>query len=191
MQNKISHHASNHQLRDIYNDIACPRQALADREWKDKGCGIAGDDACHAIRLLSVSNSHPQFPIFATTLACLPSLANGQPPTYMCTSFVYMCIACLVCTAYCMTDVHCVDGSYVHAKPLTIATERYDNHTVERQRPDQLADVQHQLFADTDRVCTMHISLVMHSIVHVFHPISTQLHILSYIGRLAPGSRDS
>ena len=69
-----------------------------------------------------------------------------------------------------MTDVHCVDGSYVHTKPLTFATERYDNRTVERRRPDQLADAQHQLLADTDRVCTMHTSLVMHRIVHVFIP---------------------
>ena len=90
-----------------------------------------------------------------------------------------------------MTDVHRVDGSYVHTKPLIFATERYDNRTVERQRPDQLADAHHQLFADTDRVCTMHTSLVMHSIVHVFHPISTQLHIPTYICILAPGSRDS
>ena len=66
-----------------------------------------------------------------------------------------------------------VDDSYVHTKPLTFAAERYDHCALVGQRPDQLADAQHQLFADTDRACTMHASLVMHSIVHVFHPIST------------------
>ena len=93
----------------------------------------------------------------------------SHPPTCV----HHVCVACLVCTAYRMAAVHCVDGSYVHTKPLAFATERYANRTVERHRPDQLADAQHQLFADTDRACTMHTSLVMYSIVHVFHPIST------------------
>ena len=83
----------------------------------------------------------------------------------------------IICVyVYCMFGVHCLlhdRCALCGTKPLTFATERYDNRTVERQRPDQLADAQHQLFADTDRVCTMHTSLVMHSIVHVFHPIST------------------
>ena len=54
-------------------------QRIGDKLWEDNGVEIAGTTGVHAIKLLSATNAHPQFPIFATMLGSLPSLANGPP----------------------------------------------------------------------------------------------------------------
>ena len=62
-------------------------QRISDQLWSENGQEIAGATGYKAIKLLSATNSHPEFPIFATMLASVPSLANGPParlPVCMC-----------------------------------------------------------------------------------------------------------
>ena len=54
-------------------------QRISDQLWLENGPEIAGATGYRAVKLLSATNSHPEFPIFATMLASVPSLANGQP----------------------------------------------------------------------------------------------------------------
>ena len=57
-------------------------QRIVDDLWAESGAEIAGAKGYKACRLLSVTNAHPQFPIFATALGSLPSLGNGH--SHMC-----------------------------------------------------------------------------------------------------------
>ena len=52
-------------------------QCIADSMWADCGEEIVGAKGFRAVRLLGVATSHPDFPIFSTALATMPSLANG------------------------------------------------------------------------------------------------------------------
>ena len=57
---------------------------------QEKGEEIAGTTGFEAIRYLSVTNSHPEFPIFATILGCLPSCANGRAIVAVCDALCYV-----------------------------------------------------------------------------------------------------
>ena len=57
-------------------------QRITDELWNQSGAEIAGEKGYKACRLLSATNAHPQFPIFATALGSLPSLGNGH--SHMC-----------------------------------------------------------------------------------------------------------
>ena len=52
-------------------------QCISDSMWMMNGAVIAGTDGFEAVKLLGVCKSHPAFPIFATALSTMPSLANG------------------------------------------------------------------------------------------------------------------
>ena len=54
-------------------------QAIADQLWRECAVEVAGAEPARAIRLHSVVNSHPEFLVFSTAPACMPSLANGPP----------------------------------------------------------------------------------------------------------------
>ena len=54
-------------------------QRISDQLWAESGPQIAGATGYRAVKLLSATNSHPEFPIFAPMLASVPSLASGQP----------------------------------------------------------------------------------------------------------------
>ena len=54
-------------------------QRISDQLWLENGPEIAGATGYRAVKLLSATNSHPEFPIFAPMLASVPSLASGQP----------------------------------------------------------------------------------------------------------------
>ena len=69
-------------------------QRIADQLWRESGAEIAGDKGYMAIQLLSATNSHPAFPIFATALGSLPSLANGHSHMCACIAYVRMCRCC-------------------------------------------------------------------------------------------------
>ena len=55
-------------------------QKLVDELWRKHGPRIAGEHGFKAIRLQAVRDSHPEFPIFASVLGSMPSLANGRIP---------------------------------------------------------------------------------------------------------------
>ena len=55
-------------------------QKLVDDLWRKHGMAIAGEHGYKAIRLQAVRDSHPEFPIFASVLGSMPSLANGRIP---------------------------------------------------------------------------------------------------------------
>ena len=55
-------------------------QKLVDELWRKHGPAIAGEAGYKAIRLQAIKDSHPEFPIFATVLGSMPSLANGTIP---------------------------------------------------------------------------------------------------------------
>ena len=57
-------------------------QRIVDQLWRETGAEIAGPKGYRACQLLSATNSHPEFPIFATAVGSLPSLANGH--SHMC-----------------------------------------------------------------------------------------------------------
>ena len=82
-------------------------QQLIDELWRKHGPTIAGEAGYKAIRLQAVKDSHPEFPIFASVLGSMPSLANGHiPPCDMHLNDIYtshMCIACRVSDV----DKHC------------------------------------------------------------------------------------
>ena len=73
---------------------------------------IAGEVGFHAVRLLSATQGHPQFPIFATALGSLPSLGNGRLPdpysaSMYCTSYMCVCTT----TLHSRVSVHCSSTS--------------------------------------------------------------------------------
>ena len=74
-------------------------QRLVDQLWSECGVEIAGPKGHRACQLLSATNSHPEFPIFATALGCLPSLANGHSHMCICIACV-CCLACVSCRIY-------------------------------------------------------------------------------------------
>ena len=55
-------------------------QKLVDELWRKHGPVIAGEQGYKAIRLQAVRDSHPEFPVFASVLGSMPSLANGRIP---------------------------------------------------------------------------------------------------------------
>ena len=55
-------------------------QRIVDDAWLQWGPEIAGELGYKAVRMQSARDSHPQFPIFASMLGAIPSLANGHIP---------------------------------------------------------------------------------------------------------------
>ena len=55
-------------------------QRIVDDAWLQWGPEIAGELGYKAVRMQSARGSHPQFPIFASMLGAIPSLANGHIP---------------------------------------------------------------------------------------------------------------
>ena len=74
-------------------------QRVVDQLWREGGAEIAGDKGYRACQLLSATNSHPEFPIFATSIGSLPSLANGHSLMCICIAGVG-CLACVNCRIY-------------------------------------------------------------------------------------------
>ena len=74
-------------------------QDIVDQLWRECGAEIAGEKGYRACRLLSATDSHPEFPIFATAIGSLPSLANGHSHMRVCTACVG-CLACVSCRIY-------------------------------------------------------------------------------------------
>ena len=66
-------------------------QRITDELWAESGEEIAGAKGYTACRLLSATNSHPQFPIFATALGSLPSLGNDHSHMCACIAYFRMC----------------------------------------------------------------------------------------------------
>ena len=69
-------------------------QRITDELWAESGAEIAGPRGYKTCRLLSATNSHPQFPIFATALGSLPSLGNGHSHMCVCIACFRMCRCC-------------------------------------------------------------------------------------------------
>ena len=74
-------------------------QRVVDQLWRECGAEIAGDKGYKACQLLSATNSHPEFPIFATAVGSLPSLANGHSHMCVCIARVG-CLARVSCRIY-------------------------------------------------------------------------------------------
>ena len=55
-------------------------QRVVDDVWNEIGDEVAGPNGREACRIESAKASHPEFPLFSTMLASMPSLSNGQPP---------------------------------------------------------------------------------------------------------------
>ena len=72
-------------------------QKMVDELWREHGEAIAGPIGYKAIRLQGVRDSHPEFPIFASVLGSMPSLANGHTPPCVvhriATCISHMCMA--------------------------------------------------------------------------------------------------
>ena len=65
-------------------------QRVVDETWNEIGDEVAGPTGRKACRMESARSSHPEFPLFASMLASMPSLSNGQPPPLCaCTTTVY------------------------------------------------------------------------------------------------------
>ena len=74
-------------------------QRIVDQLWRECGAEIAGEKGYKACQLLSATNSHPEFPIFATAVGSLPSLANGHSHMCVCIARVG-CLARVSCRIY-------------------------------------------------------------------------------------------
>ena len=57
-------------------------QRIVDDAWLQWGPEIAGELGYKAVRMQSARDSHPPFPIFASMLGAIPSLANGHIPPF-------------------------------------------------------------------------------------------------------------
>ena len=57
-------------------------QRIVDEAWQEHGPTIAGSVGYKAVRMQSARDSHPPFPIFASMLGAIPSLANGHIPPF-------------------------------------------------------------------------------------------------------------
>ena len=65
-------------------------QRVVDETWREIGNEVAGDTGRRACRMESAKSSHPEFPLFASMLASMPSLSNGQPPP-LCACMTAVC----------------------------------------------------------------------------------------------------
>ena len=65
-------------------------QRVVDKKWGEIGERVAGKTGRMACRLESAKASHPEFPLFASMLASMPSLSNG-PPSSLCMCMTAVC----------------------------------------------------------------------------------------------------
>ena len=65
-------------------------QRVVDAKWNEIGEHVAGKKGRMACRLESAKASHPEFPLFASMLASMPSLSNG-PPSSLCMCMTAVC----------------------------------------------------------------------------------------------------
>ena len=71
-------------------DLLDAVQRVVDATWNEIGDEVAGPNGRAACRMESAKASHPEFPLFSTMLASMPSLSNGQPPP-MCMCMAAVC----------------------------------------------------------------------------------------------------
>ena len=65
-------------------------QRVVDQKWNEIGDKVAGKTGRMACRIESAKASHPEFPLFASMLASMPSLSNGSPSS-LCVCMTAVC----------------------------------------------------------------------------------------------------
>ena len=65
-------------------------QRVVDDKWNEIGERVAGKTGRMACRIESAKASHPEFPLFASMLASMPSLSNGSPSS-LCVCMTAVC----------------------------------------------------------------------------------------------------
>ena len=100
-------------------------QRVVDNTWNEIGDEIAGPTGRKACRMESAKSSHPEFPLFASMLASMPSLSNGQPPP-LCASHTYI----LWPVVY--TRPSCIVVALMHGCPFAIIVQSHGMDSRER-----------------------------------------------------------
>ena len=108
-------------------------QRVVDQKWNEIGEKVAGKNGRMACRIESAKASHPEFPLFASMLASMPSLSNGSPLS-LCACMTAVCSLHqppspttnatsthnrLVCVVYISSP--CTVVSLTYGRPSTVA----------------------------------------------------------------------